>query len=291
VARREAFIKRAANKDTRMPLEMNRAWNDAVRLLNRRRGVIAVGAGVFFFLPYFAFMLIGPDPMAGVNPAQPLGTQEAIARMTQFYSQVWWVLVLVAILQAVGVLGLLALLTDRRRPTVAEALRIGLTKVLPYIAAYLLLGMALAFAVLLLATLAGVTGAAWLAGLVVFAALIAWVALFVRFSLVGPVMVKENVVSPLSALRRSWALTQGNGWRLFAFYALLFVAMIVITMVVSAVFGLIFSLFGPEASRAGDGLVVSLVNAAWATLFLAVMSAVHDQFAGPSRAALDETFE
>ena len=274
-----------------MPLEMNRAWNDAVRLLSRNRDVILVVAGVFFFLPYFAFMLVGPDPMAGVNPAQPLGTEEAIARMTAFYSRMWWVFLLVAVLQAVGMLGLLALLTDRRRPTVGEAIKIGVFRVAPYIAAYVLLGMALAFAVLILATIAGITGAAWLGGVVVLLAVVAWVALFVRFSLVGPVMVKENIANPIAALGRSWTLSRGNGWRLFAFFALLFIAIIVVTIVVSSVFGLLFRLFGPEIARAGDGLVVSLVNAGWATIFLAVLSAVHDQFAGPSAAALGETFE
>lgn len=272
-----------------MPLEMNRAWNDAVRLLNRSRDVILVVAGVFFFLPYFAVMLVGPDPMAGVDPAHPLGAQEAIGRMTQFYTQYWWVFLIVALLQAIGMLGLLALLTDRRRPTVAEALKTGAIKVLPYIAAYLLLGIALALVVMILATLAGLSGLPALAGVVVLLALVAWVALFVRFSLVGPVMVRENVTSPLRALGRSWALTTGTGWRLFAFYALMFVAMIVITLVVSGVFGVIFSLFGTEAARAGDGLVVSLMNAAWATVFLAVLAAVHDQLASPVPAA--QTFE
>ena len=104
-------------------------------------------------------------------------------------------------------------------------------------------------------------------------------------------MVKENVAGPVTALRRSWTLTSRNGWRLFAFYALLFVAMMVVTMVISAVFQFLLGLFGPEAGRAGDALVVSLANAGWATIFLAVLSAVHDQFAGPSRAALAERFE
>jgi hypothetical protein len=274
-----------------MSLEMNRAWNDAVRLIARNRDVILVVAGVFFFLPYFGFMLIGPDPMAGVNPAQPLGTQEAVARMMAFYSQAWWMFLLIFILQAAGMLSLLALLTDRRRPTVGEALKTGAIKVLPYIAAYLLVGMALALAVMILAAIAGVTGAAWLVGIVALAAVIAWLGLFVRFSLVGPVMVKENVANPVTALRRSWALTSRNGWRLFAFFALLFVAMLVITIVISSVFGLLFGLFGAESARAGDALVVSLVNAGWATLFLAVLSAVHDQFAGPSQTMLAERFE
>jgi hypothetical protein len=271
-----------------MPIEMNRAWNDAVRLISRNRDVILVVAGVFFFLPYFAFMLVGPDPMEGVNPAQPLGTEQAIARMTEFYSQMWWVFLIVAVMQATGMLSLLALLTDRRRPTVAEALRTGVAKVLPYVAAYLLVGMALALAVVILATIAGVTGAAWLGGLVVLVAMIAWVVLFVRFSLVGPVMVKESIANPLTALGRSWKLTHGTGWRLFTFFALLFIAMIVITIIVSAVFSFLFGLFGTEAARAGDALVVSLVNAAWATIFLAVLSAVHDQLSGPTRTALAE---
>ncbi len=274
-----------------MQLEMNRAWNDAVRLLKRNRDVIAVVAGVFFFLPYFAVALVGPDPMAGVNPGQHLGAEETMARLMQFYSQVWWLFVLVAILQAVGVLSLLALLTDRRRPTVAEALKIGAVKVLPYIAAYLLVGLALGIATMLLISLAAAGGAEWLAGLVVLVALIAWIGLFVRFSLVGPVLVKDGIANPVAALGRSWTLTSGNAWRLFAFYALLFVAMIVVTIVISAVFGLLFGLFGTEAARAGDSLVSSLVNAGWASLFLAVLSAVHDQFAGPSPSALSETFE
>lgn len=272
-----------------MPLEMNRAWNDAVRLLNRSRDVVLVVAGVFFFLPYFAVMLVGPDPMAGVDPARPLGAQEAIGRMTHFYAQYWWVFLIVAILQAVGMLGLLALLTDRRRPTVAEALKTGVVKVLPYIAAYLLLGMGLALGVMILGTVAGLSGVPALVGLVVFLALVAWIALFVRCSLVGPVMVKENVGHPWTALARSWGLTKGTGWRLFAFYALLFVAMIVITILVSGLFGVIFSLFGTEAARAGDALVVSLMNAAWATIFLAVLAAVHDQLAATVPAA--QSFE
>jgi len=270
---------------------MNRAWNEAVRLLNRSRDVILVVAGVFFFLPYFAFMLIAPDPMAGVNPATPLAAEEMFSRITEFYSRVWWAFVLIAIVQAVGMLGLLALLTDRRRPTVAEALKIGAMKVVSYIVAYLLLGMALALAVMVLATLAALSGAQALVGLIVILAVIVWIAAFIRFSLVGPVMVKEGTANPLAALKRSWALTGGNGWRLFAFYALLFVAMLVVTIVASAVFGLIFGLLGTEVARVGDSLITSLANAAWATIFLSVLSAVHDQLAGASANTLSETFE
>src|SRR5665647_2879008 len=111
-------------------------------------------------------------------------------------------------------LGLIALLTDRRRPTVGEALKCGASKALSYIAAYLLLGMAAAFALLALAAIASELGAGALAGIAVVIGILAWLVLFVRFSLVPPILVKENVGNPLAALARSWRLTSGNGGRL-----------------------------------------------------------------------------
>ena len=129
-----------------MKLEMNRAWNGTVRLLRQNREVVLVIAGAFFFLPYLAFMLIAPDPWAGVSSVQAPDADAMVARLSAFYAQVWWVIALILLVQAAGMLSLLALLSDRRRPTVGEALRIGARKVLPYIAAYLIMGMALAIA-------------------------------------------------------------------------------------------------------------------------------------------------
>jgi hypothetical protein len=273
-----------------MKLEMNRAWNDALRLLRLSREVILVVAGVFFFLPYFAFMVMAPNPLAEAGAA-PLEPQEIVDRLGEFYGQVWWIILIIVILQAVGMLGLIALLTDRRRPTVGEALKTGAAKMLPYIAAYLLLGLALGTVVLILGALVGLAGGAALGVLIVLAAMIAWIFLFVRFSLVAPVLVKEHVVNPLTALTRSWALTRGNGGRLFGFYFLLFVTYLVVVLVVSMVLGTIFGLLGEQVAKFGDALVMSLLNAGWATLFMAVLAAVHDQLAGISPARLNETFE
>jgi MFS family permease len=273
-----------------MKLEMNRAWNDALRLLRLGREVVLIVAGVFFFLPYFAFMIMAPNPLTrpGATPTDP---QEVIDRLGEFSSHVWWVLVVIVVLQAVGMLGLLALLTDRRRPTVGEALKTGAARMLPYIASYILVGLALGAAVTILATIAALIGVPALGALVVLAAVAAWVFLFVRFSLVAPVLVKENVASPLTALGQSWRLTRGNGWRLFAFFALLFVAYVVVLMIVSMVLGTLFGLLGSQVGVFGDALVMSLFNAGWATLLMAVLAAVHDQFAGQATARLNETFE
>lgn len=274
-----------------MKLEMNRAWNDALRLLGISRDVILVVAGVFFFLPYFAFMVMAPNPLAGIDGSKPADPEAIVTKLGQFYSQVWWVILVIVIIQAIGMLGLLALLTDRRRPTVGEALKTGASKMLSYIAAYLLLGLAVGTLVTIVATIAALTGVAALDALVLLVALVAWIYLFVRFSLVAPVLVKEGVGSPIAALGRSWALTRGNAGRLFGFFFLLFVTYLVVVMVVSMVFGLVFSLIGPKVAEFGDALVTSLLNAGWATLFMAVLAAVHEQFAAPSRATLSGTFE
>jgi hypothetical protein len=272
-----------------MKLEMNLAWNDALRLLRLNRHVIAVIAGVFFFLPYFAFMLVAPDPMTGMSAAASSDPEAMLERLSAFYGQVWWVIVLIVILQAVGMLGLIALLTDRRRPTVGEALKRGGSKAVSYIAAYLLLGMAGAFGLLVLATVGSALGAAALGSVAVLIGMVAWLVLFVRFSLVPPILVKENVGNPLAALARSWSLTRGNGGRLFAFYLLLFVAYFVLLLVISMMLGGLFGLLGPQAQHFGEALIESVFNAAWVTIFLAVLSAVHGQFTGASAAAASDT--
>ena len=54
---------------------------------------VAVVAGVFFFLPYFAFMLVAADPMAGMSAAASKDTGAMLERLTAFYGQVWWVII------------------------------------------------------------------------------------------------------------------------------------------------------------------------------------------------------
>jgi hypothetical protein len=266
-------------------LEMDRAWNDAMRLLRASRDVILVVAGVFFFLPYFAFMLLTPDPLAGLARNPTPDNKVIVARLWDFYSHVWWIALIVLIVQAIGMIGLIALLTDRRRPTVAEALAIGARRVLPYIAAYLLVGFALAVVLTVLAVVTAATGFAAMAVVAIVLEAVAFVFLFVRFSLVAPVVAKEDVANPLTALGRSWALTRGNGWRLLAFFFLLALAYVVLAMVISLVTGTVFSLLGQGVARFGDALVTALLNAGWATVFLAILSAIHDQLAGPARGA------
>ena len=271
-----------------MKLEMNRAWGQAMALIGANKDVVFVVACVFFFLPYMIFLIAMPEMAALGDPAT---ADAAFEQLGAFYADAWWAMLLISILQGIGMLGLLALLTDHRRPTVGEALKIGVSKILSYLAAYILLAIVVGMVAMLLIGGAGATGslAVGFVGFVAAFALAAYA--FVKFSLVAPVLVKEGVANPITALQRSWRMTKGNSFRLFAFYFLLVIALFVLMMVISIVVGLVLALFGPGAQTFGSALLGSLMNALWATIFLAVLAAVHDQLGGTSSAQISETFE
>ena len=275
-----------------MKFDMGAAWNEAMRLIAANRQVVAIVAGVFFFLPYLAFMLLFMNQMEALEAAQMANPNpEAVgAAMMDFYGQIWWAILLMVVIQAIGMLGLLALLTDRSRPTVGEALSIGAKLFLPYLGAQLVVSVVLGIMMLLpFAVGAAVSVTAGvLLGLI---AIVALCYLFTKFMLVPPVIAIERETNPLTALGRSWRLTKGNSVRLFFFMVLLLIAIVVIGGVVSMVVGLVFALFGATAALIGQAIVSGLLNAIWVVLFLAVLAAIHHQLAGPSTKTVRETFE
>jgi len=289
VAASGVFIKDDCSEGARpMKLEMNRAWSQTMALVGANKDVVFVVAGVFFFLPYLVFMLAMPQTAAMSDPET---ADAAMEQLGAFYAEAWWALLLISILQGVGMLGLLALLTDRRRPTVGEALKIGAGKIVSYLAAYILLGAVITLVAMVLvggASASGSTGLAFI-GVMVMIALFAYT--FVKTSLVAPVLVKDGIANPLSAIRRSWTMTKGNSFRLFLFYFMLLFAVAVLMMVVSIVVGLLLALLGADAQSFGGAIVAALMNAVWVTVFLAVLAAVHDQLGGTSSAQISETFE
>jgi hypothetical protein len=254
--------------------------------------VVAVVAGVFFFLPYLIFMLLFMNQMAALEAAQagnpdPEAMGEA---MMGFYADIWWVVLLAAVVQGIGMLGLLALLTDRSRPTVGEALKTGAKLVLPYLGAQMLISVILGL--LILVPIAVGTAASVTAGVLLgAAAAVVFVYLFIKFLLTPAVIAIERQANPLSALGRSWRLTSGNSLRIFLFVFLLFIAVAVVGGVFSMIAGLIFALGGPETSLIGQAVMSGLVNAVFYVIFLGVLAAIYRQLAGPSDAAVRETFD
>jgi hypothetical protein len=261
-----------------MKFDLDTAWKDTMGLLSRNFGLLAVLAGVFFFLPYAGFMIAVPE-MGAMQSAQAGGDFEVVmAAVTELYLEYWWVFLLLALIQGVGLLGMLALVRRRANPTVGEALATGARSVPSYIASQLLQTALIVIVATLLLTVGALTG---LNALAVLGGIIAFVItcyIVTKLSLAAPVIAIEGQLNPVKALQRSWSLTRGNSMRLFLFYLLLTVAFIVVSAVVSLVLGLVFALAGEQGALLGEAIVSGLLNAVMIVLMVCVLAAVHTQF-------------
>lgn len=275
-----------------MKLDLNRAWTSALNLIQSNIGVVSVVAGVFFFLPYLAIVLLMPDMATTMTIApDPEDPSVAFDQLMALYGEIWWAMLLLLVTQTVGTLALLAMLRADGNPTVGEAIGIGAVGFLTYVAATILIylgfglvgGLVLGIAIASeIAALAVIVGALLFIGLIYVA---------VKLSLIAPVIAIDKVYNPFAAILRSWRLTKGNSLRLFAFYALLVIALVVVSMVIGLIVALVFGLMGPEIGAIGSGIVNSALNAVYVVLMLGVLAAVHRQLAGPDAETVSETFE
>jgi len=274
-------------------LDLGRAWNEATALLAANRDVLLVVAGVFFFLPNVIATLLLPSQEAMVMQMEALGANpdpdDMLAMMSDYFAQSWYIYLIVGLVQAVGVLGLLALLTDASRPTVGEALGFGAKALVPYLLAQILLGVLLvAVPVLLIGIGAAINpGVAVLLGMV---GLVVAVYLWIKFSLLSPVIAIEKVMNPIAALGRSWQLTKGNSFRLLAFYVLLILAAGILSTIASLVFSL-FMVLGDEIGLFAVAIGGGLVTLAFTVIMLGVLAAVHRQLSGRGVDSVAQTFD
>lgn len=272
-----------------MKFDMNAAWRETTAMIAANREVLMIVAGVFFLLPSLAMAFFGPVPPEA-DPATP---EAAMKLLTAYYSDLMPMMIIGGIAQAIGMLSLLALLTDRSRPTVAQALKTGTVCLLPYIAAQMLTGVAAGLIFLLVIGTGAATGNPAVAFVLVPLAMIAVVYLLVKTSLALPVIVIENMRNPINALFRSWQLTKGNSVRLFGFYMLVGITfvliMLVATMAVGAFAALVLS--DGKLAQIANGAVAGLIGSAMIVFFVAILAAAHRQLAGPSAEAISRTFE
>ncbi len=272
-----------------MKLDLGQAWNTALELMNANRDVILVIAGVFLFLPGLAQALLMP----GMNEmaADPENIDAVMAELQALYTEYWWVFVLVAIINTLGTLTLLTLLTDRQRPTVAEALKASGMGILSYIAVQILLILGVSLALGIPVGLAFASGSTALIVIAVIAAIVVGFYLMAKFALVTPVIAIDKILNPLAVLKRSWTLTKGNSIRVFAFLFLLILGMGIVFMVVQGVLAIVFAIIGGEVETIGMAIISSIGGAIFAVVFLAALAGVHRQLSGAAHENISETFD
>lgn len=270
-----------------MKFSMSEAWRDATAMMTANREVLLVVAGIFFFIPGVAMGLAMGD-IQRIMLADPDNAQKMVL---SFYTDWGWLLALGGIASVLGYLALLALLRDHNRPTVGEAIKIGLIGLLPAIGAYIVLVLGLGVVAAVLALIAGVTGSAAI-GLIVSLAIVAVVAyVLVKVSLSGPVIAVDKVYNPFKILARSWRLTKGNSFRLLLFYLLLTITYIVIAAVASGILAVLLVVVGASVATTINAIISAAISAVAYLVFVAVLAAVHRQLSGPSPASVSATFE
>lgn len=262
-----------------MKFDSNRGWLDTLANVAANREVLFALAGVFLVLPSFAFALFYPQPIvpSGIVPEQ------AARIMQAYYLQAMPAVLPVSLLQILGMMAMIILMTDRARPTVGQAIRAGARNVLPFVGAQLLIGMALGFVAIAVLVIATLSGSTFVVGIAYGMVLAMFAYIGVRTLLAAPVIAAEGLRNPVKALARSWALTRTSAGRIAGFIILLILAMTVVAILIMGGVGLILALLaGTSALRIIAALVSSVVVAVMMVYFGAAVVAIHRQLAGPA---------
>lgn len=256
--------------------DSNAAWQEAAGLVAANREVLFALAGVFFLLPSLLLAVVLGEPE--VDSAA--GGQQMLAAMTAFYGRGWWLILLAALVQIAGMLTVLTLMRDHRRPTVSEAIKAGFAGLPTYFAAQMLfvLGIGLAGGLLVGIAAAVLPALAAVMALVLIAFL---VFAAIRLILLAPLVAVEGQRNPVAALTRSWHMTRGNFWRIFGFLLLVAILFLVALAVIMIVVGIVLAVLSQgEVQRLLASVVSSALSAVAVLYFLGILAAVHRQLAG-----------
>ena len=250
-------------------LSISKAWDESRQVLARDGGLLATVALALIVLPGVVAGMLNPQPAQGQMP------------------ELGWPTLVTALSFLLGLVGQIALirLAIGSRLTVGEAIGHGVRRALPYIAATLL------WVAPFLIVIALVVGANYVpgqvspggAGLVLLIALVMLV-LAIRMLMTAPVASAETS-GPIAIIRRSWDLTRGNWWRLFAFFLLFLIAVVIVMLAVGAILGVVSTVvFGDIEPMSVGALLVALVTqvaaAAITVVFIVMLARIYVQLAG-----------
>jgi hypothetical protein len=278
-------------------LDMGAAWAGATGLIAQNKDTVSAIAGLFFFLPYLTVSLLAPDianpePIDIAPGTSPDAAMEAMMeQFSQGYSENWPMFLLATIVQFIGSLALLALLSNRDRPNVGEAIKRGFGAAPSYFVSQVLVALLMAVVIGVPLGIAVASQSGMLAGLLAPVLMLGALYIFVKFALLAPVIAIEGLRNPIAAMQRSWRLTKGNSFRIVLFVMLLFLTLGIIVLLLSIVLGLVFALFDETVASIGNAVVASFTNTLFAVVGLLVLASVHQQLAGPSGEELAATFE
>lgn len=268
-----------------MKFDGNLAWKQSTTAVAGNRELLLALAGVFFFLPSFALIMLIKQPQVppGATPQQMLAILEPFVAAT-----VPWFL-LGSVIQALGQLTLIGLFARGGRPTVGEALREGGRALPSYIVVQFLTGFVVTSVLLLAMAIGGAVSP-----VLGFALAIYFVCQAYGRILTAPaVLVLERRLNPFAALIRAVALSRGNGFRIGNFLFLLVIALGVGFVVLTILIGILAALTMGEGRTAEivTGFVSSALTAVGLAYFVAITVAIYRQLVDPAPETASAPFE
>lgn len=269
--------------------DSNRAWQDASGTVSANRDTMIALAGVFLVLPAFAISVLNPPP----EPPTGADMKAVLEILGTYFKSAWPGYLLVALINTIGTMAMLALFGHASRPTVGQAITQGLVTTPVAIVVQILQGFLLTGAIMLPSALLGLAGSPGLAALGVAVGVGLAIYLAVRLCLANAVIAIDGLRNPIAALQRSFALTRGNVARLLVFFVLLVLAFIISIQLIQLVIGLLAELLvGGEGAIMIAALTGSALSAAMTVYLLASTAASHRQLSGPSvQQSLAEKFD
>jgi hypothetical protein len=246
-----------------MTISYSAVWDDTIALTRRHATLIAAIAGVFIFLPalLFAVFLKPEDP-------QTEDLSRVLEMMIEWYRAAAPWLVLQGLISMIGGMAILRLVFAERT-TVGAALMFALG-LLPF---YFLMTVISGFMILAASILFIIPG------------LYVWA----RVAPAGAVMVAENRRGPIDSIRRSFALTQGQGWAILGLVLIVIIVGAISIGVAETLLGIVFHLAaGQELGSLLATIVSSALTAAFSTLIVMLYAAIYRGLAPQTSAAVFE---
>ncbi|HEX4847085.1 MAG TPA: hypothetical protein VFV30_02990 [Novosphingobium sp.] len=263
---------------TRPRFDSNRAWQEGSSAVAGNRDALLALAGVFIVVPTFALTTLAPFPAV----EQGKDATHLLEALGVYFDEHWLAVSAVIVAQFIGTLCMLALISERSRPTVSEAIRLAFRFAPPFLAGMALIMLAMPIIASVPGALLGISGVAALSLLGLGAGFVLAFYGLSRLSLFGPAVLTEQRFNPFAALRRSLELTRDNGWRLTTFLVLLTLAFRLVGLLIVAAASLLTTVAaGPESAAVVAAFFDSVMQGAYFTFLVAVLSAAYRQLAEP----------
>jgi hypothetical protein len=239
-----------------MNFSYNAVWEDTMRLTREHAPLLIAIAGVFVFLPAVAFAIF-------FKPDQAPPTED-LNRLLQQLADFWaaaapWFL-LQSLFNMVGTAAMLRLVLTRGG-TVGGALMFALM-LLPF---YFLLS-------LLSSLMVGV-------GFILL--IVPGLYLLGRVMPAAPVMVAENIRNPLTALSRSFELTEGKGWSVFGIIFIVGLVGAILVGVCNSIVGIVLTMAaGRELGTLLTTIFAAVLSCGFAILMVMLYAAIYRALTG-----------